>query len=200
MTRKRAKRSAMLAAACGLAVVALLETAFGGREASADVAERRVATATDSGLYTVPGELRSLKALARRLGDMTSATVTRIVDGDTVVVELPGGEREKVRLIGVDTPESVDPRKPVERFSGPPTSPEGRLLGGNVRLAFGPGCATTTSACSPTVSWTTGPASTWRSYRTATASRTSSTRSVQDRFSAAEREARAPDEALHFKP
>lgn len=129
----------MLAAACGLALVALLETAFGDREGSSDGAERRVAAATAPGLYTVPGELRSLKALARRLGDMTSATVTRIVDGDTVVVELPGGDREKVRLIGVDTPESVAPRKPVERFSEEATAyAERRLLGRSVRLAFGP--------------------------------------------------------------
>jgi micrococcal nuclease len=35
-----------------------------------------------------------------------------VIDGDTV--ELEGGER--VRLIGVNTPESVDPRRPVERF------------------------------------------------------------------------------------
>ena len=36
----------------------------------------------------------------------------RVVDGDTIVID--GGE--KVRLIGVDTPETVDPRKPVQRF------------------------------------------------------------------------------------
>jgi len=36
----------------------------------------------------------------------------RVIDGDTL--ELDGGER--VRLIGVDTPESVDPRRPVEYF------------------------------------------------------------------------------------
>lgn len=40
------------------------------------------------------------------------ATVTRVVDGDTL--KLSTGET--VRLIGVDTPETVDPRKPVERF------------------------------------------------------------------------------------
>ena len=39
-------------------------------------------------------------------------TVERVVDGDTVVVE--GGHR--VRLIGVDTPETKDPRKPVQCF------------------------------------------------------------------------------------
>ena len=38
--------------------------------------------------------------------------VTRVVDGDTVEIE--GGE--KVRYIGVDTPETVDPRKEVGCF------------------------------------------------------------------------------------
>lgn len=35
-----------------------------------------------------------------------SARVVRVVDGDTIVVEIDGQE-EKVRLIGIDTPESV---------------------------------------------------------------------------------------------
>ncbi len=45
----------------------------------------------------------------------TSAVVTRVVDGDTIVV-LVNGISEKVRLIGVDTPETVDPRRTVECF------------------------------------------------------------------------------------
>lgn len=40
---------------------------------------------------------------------------TRVVDGDTIVVEIDG-KQEKVRLIGVDTPEKVHPSKPVEYF------------------------------------------------------------------------------------
>lgn len=40
------------------------------------------------------------------------ATIERVVDGDTVV--LAGGKR--VRLIGVDTPETVAPNKPVECY------------------------------------------------------------------------------------
>lgn len=38
--------------------------------------------------------------------------VTRVIDGDTIEIE--GGE--KVRYIGMDTPETVDPRKPVQCF------------------------------------------------------------------------------------
>jgi micrococcal nuclease len=38
--------------------------------------------------------------------------VTRVIDGDTILVEGVG----RVRLIGVDTPETVDPRRPVQVF------------------------------------------------------------------------------------
>ena len=44
-----------------------------------------------------------------------TAQVTRVVDGDTLVVEI-AGQTERVRLIGVDTPETVHPQKPVEYF------------------------------------------------------------------------------------
>ena len=43
------------------------------------------------------------------------ASVVRVVDGDTVDVRV-GGREETVRLIGIDTPETVDPRSPVECF------------------------------------------------------------------------------------
>lgn len=41
--------------------------------------------------------------------------VARFDDGDTIVVNMNGKE-EKVRLIGVDTPETHDPRKPVQCY------------------------------------------------------------------------------------
>jgi micrococcal nuclease len=40
------------------------------------------------------------------------AEVTRVVDGDTIEVMM-AGTTYKVRYIGVDTPETVDPRRPV---------------------------------------------------------------------------------------
>lgn len=43
-------------------------------------------------------------------------SVQRVVDGDTVIVDFPTGERERVRLIGVNTPETVHPKKPVEYY------------------------------------------------------------------------------------
>ncbi len=63
------------------------------------------------------------------------ATVTEVVDGDTVVVAFPGGRSETVRLLGVDTPETVDPDEPVECY-GPEASAftHARLDGRQVRL------------------------------------------------------------------
>ena len=43
------------------------------------------------------------------------AVVKRVVDGDTIIVHV-GGRDERVRLIGIDTPETVDPRKPVQCY------------------------------------------------------------------------------------
>ena len=43
-------------------------------------------------------------------------TVTKVVDGDTIRVD-DNGQRQTIRLIGLDTPESVDPRKPVQCFA-----------------------------------------------------------------------------------
>ena len=53
-----------------------------------------------------PGSPLALERIVDR-----DARVDRVVDGDTIVVE---GRR--VRLIGIDAPESVDPRRPVACF------------------------------------------------------------------------------------
>jgi micrococcal nuclease len=69
-------------------------------------------------------------------GRAMAALVTRVIDGDTVEVELEG-ERDDVRYIGIDTPESVQPGAPVECF-GPRSSTANRRLveGRRVRLVF----------------------------------------------------------------
>ena len=46
----------------------------------------------------------------------TNAIVIRAVDGDTLEARLDDGQEVKVRLLGINTPESVDPRRPVECF------------------------------------------------------------------------------------
>jgi micrococcal nuclease len=52
-----------------------------------------------------------LTASAERL----KASVIRVVDGDTLQVEV-SGQKERVRLIGVDTPETKHPKKGVEYY------------------------------------------------------------------------------------
>lgn len=56
--------------------------------------------------------------------------VTRVVDGDTVHVAYKGRDTT-VRLIGIDTPETVDPRKPVECFGRQASAHAHALLDGH---------------------------------------------------------------------
>jgi micrococcal nuclease len=65
---------------------------------------------------------------------VADGTVTRVVDGDTLKVSI-GGEEQTIRLIGVDTPESVDPRRPVECFGKEASEfVKGRVEGKQVKL------------------------------------------------------------------
>lgn len=45
----------------------------------------------------------------------TEIRVTRVIDGDTFEAHI-ATSTEKIRMIGIDTPESVDPRRPVQCF------------------------------------------------------------------------------------
>lgn len=56
-------------------------------------------------------------------------TVVRVVDGDTIVV-LVNNIEEKIRIIGINTPETVDPRKKVECFGKQASDKAKQLLTG----------------------------------------------------------------------
>jgi micrococcal nuclease len=60
----------------------------------------------------------------------SEATVVRVVDGDTIRVRLKGGRVERVRYIGVDTPESVKPDTPVQCFAEQASAFNRRLVAG----------------------------------------------------------------------
>ena len=62
-------------------------------------------------------------------GPTTAATVTRVVDGDTVIVDI-GGRSFRLRYIGMDTPESVKPDTPVEPFAKDAAAANRRLVDG----------------------------------------------------------------------
>jgi len=60
--------------------------------------------------------------------------VVSVIDGDTIKIDM-NGKNETLRLIGIDTPETVDPRKPVQCF-GQEASNKAKelLLGRKVRI------------------------------------------------------------------
>ncbi|MCU4800482.1 thermonuclease family protein [Halobacteria archaeon HArc-gm2] len=58
-------------------------------------------------------------------GESREATVTRVVDGDTVEVRYADGSADTVRLVGVDTPETRGQTDPAE-FEGVPGNESGR--------------------------------------------------------------------------
>ena len=47
--------------------------------------------------------------------DFVQALIVRAIDGDTAVVRIDGQEK-RVRFLGVDTPETVHPNKPVQFY------------------------------------------------------------------------------------
>lgn len=65
-----------------------------------------------------------------------AATVERVVDGDTVLASSNGSSR-RVRLIGIDAPESVQPDEPVECFGPEAAAALGRLLPPGTRVRAG---------------------------------------------------------------
>lgn len=63
---------------------------------------------------------------AAPMGPTERATVVRVVDGDTIVIDRGHGD-ERLRYIGVDTPETVAPGSPVE-WMGPEASAANKRL------------------------------------------------------------------------
>ena len=62
--------------------------------------------------------------------------VVRVIDGDTVKIDY-NGKATNVRLIGVDTPETVHPNKPVEAYGKEASNfTKNLLLGESVYLRF----------------------------------------------------------------
>lgn len=61
--------------------------------------------------------------------ERVKAQVNRVVDGDTLEVLLDN-KKQKIRVIGIDTPEVVDPRRPVQCFGKEASNYAKELLNG----------------------------------------------------------------------
>lgn len=62
--------------------------------------------------------------------------VLRVIDGDTIIVD-KDGEQTRVRLIGVDTPETVKPNTPVQPYGKAASNyTKQHLTNQNVRLEY----------------------------------------------------------------
>jgi len=69
--------------------------------------------------------------------DYAHCIVVRVIDGDTFVCKFKGTKEEKIRLIGVDTPETKHPRKPVEYFGKEASAFTKRMVEGKrVKLGY----------------------------------------------------------------
>lgn len=66
-----------------------------------------------AGVVVTAGVATAVVVGVASAGGPDDAVVQRVVDGDTIDVTV-GGREERVRLLNVDTPESVDPARPVE--------------------------------------------------------------------------------------
>jgi micrococcal nuclease len=82
-------------------------------------------------LATSPAERATWPAAP---ADAVTVRVERVVDGDTFIAAV-AGRSERVRLIGVDTPETVDPDRPVQPYGKQASNFARQMLGGRtVRL------------------------------------------------------------------
>ncbi|SFJ67131.1 micrococcal nuclease [Halobacillus dabanensis] len=83
-----------------------------------------------------PSEVEASKGDNPTEQEKVRAKVTNVVDGDTIDIQLKGKE-ERVRLLLVDTPETIHPSKPVQPF-GPEASNYAKevLLDEEVRVEY----------------------------------------------------------------
>ncbi len=94
---------------------------------------------SDNGMLPVPSMGQNDKVLGEEVSTPSAQPadlypVLHVVDGDTIEV-LINGQRQNVRFIGIDTPETVDPRRPVGCFGKEASDESKRLLTGKkVRL------------------------------------------------------------------
>ena len=93
--------------------------------ASAPTAHSPLASATETPSASAAKTPEPTTALAP-IGRTETARVVRVVDGDTIIIDRGRGN-ERLRYIGMDTPETVKPNTPVQ-WMGPEASAANKAL------------------------------------------------------------------------
>jgi len=116
-----------------LAFLVVLAIGFGRNAGGPSLGEVQTQGTLEPPMY-VPTPAGTTSSTA---GAVEYGTVDRVIDGDTIEVVQKGSERD-VRVLGIDTPETVHPTKGVQCF-GPEASAEVKRLlpkGTEVRLHY----------------------------------------------------------------
>jgi micrococcal nuclease len=92
-----------------LFLVLLIEASSDNNE---DLVLQDTVSTTTLETTTTTLETTATSVINQEIDEESGVLVIRVIDGDTIEIE--GGQ--KVRYIGIDTPETVDPRKPVQCF------------------------------------------------------------------------------------
>lgn len=139
---KRAKRAASVVAIVVLLGAAWINATITDAPASAPAPSSVLAEGSRQGAPVSEAAYRAAERDADRATDAQRAhldpatfdqvTVRHVVDGDTLAVARANGEHVSVRLIGIDTPESVAPQE--ER-----NCEEGVLASDHMKELIGPG-------------------------------------------------------------
>lgn len=79
-----------------------------------------------------------VRAVTISIDEDSQYPIERVIDGDTFTAKI-GWHEITVRMLGIDTPETVDPRKPVQCFGKEASDQTKNLLNGKaVQLKFNP--------------------------------------------------------------
>jgi micrococcal nuclease len=124
-------------ASIGLFLIAFVIAAYQGVIARSDEEPVQASSASDVEIYDVDLddiygglEEETEGALSEEDQGDTNAVVTKVVDGDTMDVLFDSGEDARIRFLGVNTPETVDPRKEAECFGAEASAFTKNLLSG----------------------------------------------------------------------
>ncbi|MBP9864543.1 thermonuclease family protein [Patescibacteria group bacterium] len=115
----------------------LIAYALHARTATLKGVETQIVQTAIEQIQALPSEMSTSTQAS---STSTNAQIVRVVDGDTLDVRIDGQTTDqKIRLLGINTPEVVDPRKPVECFGKEASAYMHKLVDGKrVRLEGDP--------------------------------------------------------------